>query len=166
MADVEYAVSTEDLRQRLETLAETEGPTFFRLRATLPEQGRTEIPMAAGKTMSVILKTYAGLGENELHRHPNEEHVFVILQGKATFYGPDGETKTVGPNEGVFLPGTAFYRFQADASGPLVMLRVGASVTSTEDVLLRLDPEGNDVDGYSDANKQVDVILSEDKVFG
>lgn len=160
-----YATSTDDLRNKLERLAQVKGPTFFRLRAQLPSQGRTEIPVAASETMSVILKTYAGLGENELHRHPHEDHVFVILQGSATFFGPNGEERVVCRNEGAFVPGTAFYRFQAGEEEPLVMLRVGAATKRAVNVLLRLDPEGNDVDGWDKANKEVEVVLAEGKYY-
>jgi hypothetical protein len=37
--------------------------------------------------MSVILKTYAVTGENELHRHPVEDHLFVVLKGEAESTG-------------------------------------------------------------------------------
>ena len=54
--------------------------------------------------MWVVLKTYAADGENGLHAHPSEDHTFVVLQGEATFYGPNDKTRTIGKNEGVPLP--------------------------------------------------------------
>ena len=48
--------------------------------------------LAATRNMTVVLKTYAAGGENGLHAHTNEDHVFLILEGGATFYGPKGET--------------------------------------------------------------------------
>src|SRR5260370_3590539 len=44
-------------------------PTFFRLEAPLPQQGRTDTPMAASDKMWVVLKTYAADGENDQRRH-------------------------------------------------------------------------------------------------
>ena len=35
-----------------------------------------------------LIKVYASGGENTLHAHNNEDHMFVILQGTAIFHGP------------------------------------------------------------------------------
>jgi len=85
-------------------------PTFFTLAEQLPKQGRTDTPLAASDKMRVVLKTYAADGENGLHAHPNEDHTFVVLQGEVTFYGPNGEIRTIGKNEGVLLPHGTFYQ--------------------------------------------------------
>ena len=58
-------------------------------------QGRTDTVLAATEDLSVRLKVYSSGGENELHAHPTEDHVFVILQGSARFYGPDEKPKTL-----------------------------------------------------------------------
>ena len=50
-------------------------------------------------------------GENTLHAHNNEDHMFVILQGTAIFHGPKGEKKEIGSNEGIMLPAGALYNF-------------------------------------------------------
>ena len=66
------------------------------MEAQLPQQGRTDTALAASEKMWVVLKTYAAHGENGLHAHPNEDHTFVVLQGEATFYGPNDETRRIG----------------------------------------------------------------------
>ena len=48
-----------------------------------------------------------------------------MLQGKATFTFGDGETSVVGKYEGVMIPKNALYKFEADQSENLVLLRVG-----------------------------------------
>jgi mannose-6-phosphate isomerase-like protein (cupin superfamily) len=98
------AQTAEDLRAKVKAQVVETKPSFFRLEAQLPRQGRTDTPLAALEKMWVVLKTYAADGENGLHAHPNEDHTFVVLQGEATFYGPNDETKTIGKNEGVLLP--------------------------------------------------------------
>jgi len=90
------AQSPEDLRNKVNTQIVEGKPTFFKLQAQLPKQGRTDTPLAASDKMWVVLKTYAADGENGLHAHPNEDHTFVVLQGEATFYGPNGETRMIG----------------------------------------------------------------------
>jgi len=79
------AQSPEDLRSKVKAQIVEAKPAFFKLEAQLPQQGRTDTPVAASDRMWVVLKTYAADGENGLHAHPNEDHTFVVLQGEATF---------------------------------------------------------------------------------
>lgn len=139
-------------------------PSFFRLEAQLPLDGRTNIPMASSQNMWVVLKTYASGGENELHAHPNEDHTFVILQGSARFYGPAGEEKVIGAGEGVLLPRGTFYWFQTISAEPMVLLRVG-SATAAGDRYGRIDIKGEAMPGDDPANKQRPLVLS-DKWYG
>jgi quercetin dioxygenase-like cupin family protein len=98
------AQTPEDLRAKVAAQIVAAKPSFFKLEAQLPKQGRTDTPVAASDKMWVVLKTYAADGENGLHAHPNEDHTCVVLQGEAIFYGPNDEEKTIGKNEGVLLP--------------------------------------------------------------
>ena len=107
--------SPEDLRSKVKAQLVEGKPTFFKLEAQLPQQGRTDTPVAASEKMWVVLKTYAADGENGLHAHPNEDHAFVVLRGEATFYAPNDETRTIGKNEGVLLPHGTFYSFKASS---------------------------------------------------
>lgn len=158
--------STDDMRAQIEAQAAVTGqPSFFHLRAQLPRQGRTDTPMAATDRMWVVLKTYAADGENELHAHPNEDHVFLVLQGEADFFGPKGETRRVKKHDGVLLPRGTFYWFRAVGDEPLVMARIGAVVDAARDALARIDVEGKPMDGNSVANKQVELILHPDRWF-
>lgn len=159
------AKTVDDYRAQFATLSENTGANFFHLRATLPKQGRTDTILAASKTMSVILKTYAVSGENGLHRHPVEDHVFIVLQGEADFYGPDGSTRRVSKHDGVFLPSTAYYCFKSVGDEALVMVRVGARTSPDADPLARVDRLDKQVDGYGKENKTVELILDEGNIF-
>jgi quercetin dioxygenase-like cupin family protein len=159
------AKTTEEMRHSIAAQSKAVGPSFFHLRAKLPKQGRTDTPMAATDRMWVVLKTYANDGENELHAHPNEDHVFLVLQGEVEFYGPSKEVRRAGKFDGVLLPRGTFYWFRAVGDEPLVMARVGAVVDAAKDPLGRIDSHGRDMDGYSAANKQQEVILHEDRWF-
>jgi mannose-6-phosphate isomerase-like protein (cupin superfamily) len=158
------ATSSQNLHDALDSKIVTGLPTFFKLEAQLPVQGRTNIPLASSELMWVVLKTYASGGENELHAHPHEDHTFVILQGKAKFYGPRGEEKIVGPNEGVLLPQGTFYWFHVTSEEPLVMLRIGAAAEEG-DRYGRIDIEGAPMPGDDPKNKQVKLELS-DRWYG
>ena len=156
------AQSPEDLRAKVKAQVIDAKPSFFRLEAQLPKQGRTDTPVAASEKMWVVLKTYAADGENGLHAHPSEDHTFVVLQGEAIFYGPNDEEKIIGKNEGVLLPHGTFYWFKAKGDEPLVMVRIGAAAFDGIDRHGRIHPDGSDMRGDSAENKQVPLIMSED----
>lgn len=158
--------STEEMRARIAEQAKAAGhPNFFHLRAQLPRQGRTDTPMAATDRMWVVLKTYAQSGENELHAHTNEDHVFLVLQGEADFFGPNNETRRVKKHDGVLLPRGTYYWFRSVGAEPLVMARIGAVVDAAQDALARIDVSGQPMDAHSAANKQVPLILDPERWF-
>ena len=110
-------------------------------------------------------KVYSTGGENALHSHDIEDHVFLILQGEGTFYFGDGSSKVVGAFQGVTVPRGTRYRFHANESaGNLVMFRVGAALVKdssdlhpkfhipNEALKSRKDPSGNDAPGDAGAN--------------
>ena len=101
----------------------------FSMRDTpLLQQGTIYDPLATAENLCVNLKVYASGGENALHSHGGEDHAFIVLQGKATFTFGDGRTAVVAKYEGVMIPKNGLYKFTADESENLVMLRVGGGV--------------------------------------
>lgn len=149
-------------RAHLEQKAKKTTPSFFHIQAQLPEKGRTNIVLGATPLMSVVLKTYASGGENELHAHPYEDHLFVVLQGGAKFFGPKGEERHITKNDCVLIPRNSYYWFHAlEGDEPLVMLRVGTALDPKLDPLDRIDIEGRPFDGYSDANKEIPVVFKD-----
>jgi mannose-6-phosphate isomerase-like protein (cupin superfamily) len=163
----DFAKSSQDLHDALESKIQEGKPSFFKLKAQLPKLGRTNVPMASSSRMWITLKTYAHDGENELHAHPNEDHMFVVLQGQASFRGPNGEEKMVGKHEGVLLPHGTFYWFKAVTEEPLVMVRVGCAAFEGDDKGKhgRINIEGKPMLGDSAENKSVKPIMTE-KWFG
>ena len=159
------AETTAQWHDAIARMAASKVPSFFHLRAQLPRRGRTNTVLGATKHLSVVLKTYASGGENELHAHTNEEHLFLIMQGAATFVGPKGERRDVAKNDCILLPVGSYYCFTAKEGEPLVLLRVGAPVDPDGDVSARIDIEGEPVDGHSERNKEVPYVLDEERVF-
>jgi mannose-6-phosphate isomerase-like protein (cupin superfamily) len=110
-------------------------------------------------------KVYSTGGENALHSHDIEDHVFLILQGSATFHFGDGSSAQVGAFDGVTVPRGTTYRFQAnEADGNLVMFRVGAAAVKdssdlhpkfaipNEALQSRSDPQGRPAAGDDKKN--------------
>lgn len=161
------SVSSKDILERQIAATETTKPTLFSMKAQMLEQGRTDTILAATEDLSVRLKVYASGGENELHAHPSEDHVFVILQGSARFYGPQGEIQDVGANEGFMMPRGLLYRFHATSTDEcLVMLRVGTPNFQKQTADDRLGKDGKPLVGDSKENKTVPVVFRDGVYFG
>jgi mannose-6-phosphate isomerase-like protein (cupin superfamily) len=138
--------------------------TVFKMRAQMVEQGRTQETLATTDNMTLHLKVYASGGENGLHTHPNEDHVFIIMQGTARYYDADGGHLDVGKHGGILLPAGAYYWFEAIGEEPLVLMRVGAKA-GTGDIRARLNIQGEPMAGNSEENKRVPTVFRQGAFF-
>jgi len=125
----------------------------------LLEQGTTYDPLATAENLWASVKVYASGGENALHSHSREDHLFVVMQGAATFHFGDGSSSRVRPFEGVMIPRDVEYRFEADEAENLVLLRVGGGARDTKS-LDHLSAHGTplDVNGamtYADGAQKI-----------
>jgi mannose-6-phosphate isomerase-like protein (cupin superfamily) len=129
--------------------------TTYSMKVPLLTSGRTNEVLARTDAVEVRAKVYASGGENALHTHLDEDHTFFVLDGEATFYGPDDETVVVGRYEGIMLPAGAFYRFQSTGDTNLVLLRFGADVPAPEGTPEpRVGIDGLPLPGKDPRNKQ------------
>jgi mannose-6-phosphate isomerase-like protein (cupin superfamily) len=139
-------------------------PTVFDLKAQLLAQGRTMDLLAATDLLHAHIKVYAEGGENGLHTHDHEDHIFLVLTGEATFYtGVEEKQQVVGRYQGILLPKGAYYRFESTGSENLVLFRIGAQIPGTPHD--RTKPDGSPIPGDSPDNKQVPVIPIPGKYF-
>lgn len=137
----------------------------FSLRTPLLTEGRTDTMLARTDLLTTRIKVYAEGGENAMHTHVHEDHVFVILAGEATFHlDREDNVVVVRKHQGVLLPKGAFYRFQSSGTENLVMLRVGAAATGPSRE--RIGPDGQPLAGKSSENKHVDGVMREGQFFG
>ena len=149
-------------------IAETnlDAPTVFNLKAQMLDQGWTDTVLAA-TDLSVQIKVYASGGENELHTHVDEDHVFVLLQGSAKFYGPDGETVDLEANQGIMMPKGMLYRFYATSVDEcLVMLRIGTPNFQKQLQVDRVGVNGKTLTGDSKENRTKPVFFKDGVFFG
>ena len=161
------AIAVKDIVDQQIAATETAKPTLFTMNAQMLEQGRTDTVLAATEDLSVRLKVYASGGENELHAHPSEDHVFIVLQGSARFYGPDGETQDISANQGFMMPRGLLYRFHATSDDEcLVMLRIGTPNYQKQGKQDRIGVDGNPLAGDSKENRQVPTIFKDGVYFG
>ena len=85
------------------------------------------------------------VAKTRLHAHGGEDHIFVVLQGQATFTFADGRTSIVRKHEGVMIPKNVEYKFEADEAENLVLMRVGGGERSVKG-LADLTPFGTPKD--------------------
>lgn len=140
-------------------------PTIFRLHAQLLDQGRSNTALAETDNMWATLKVYASGGENGLHAHPYEDHMFVIMQGSARFFGPNDETVDLGKYQGIMLPAGAYYKFLSTSEEPLVLMRVGCQA-GQGDPAGRLNINGEPMPGDSKENGRVPMVPRPNAFFG
>ena len=101
-------------------------PQIFQVRTQLLSKGRSDYTLASTEAMSIRIKCYAQGGENVLHTHPGQDHTFIVLAGKAKFYGTEGEVTELTRNQGILLPEGFYHYFSSCGDEPLVMLRIAA----------------------------------------
>ena len=103
------------------------------LRTQLVSQGHTRHLLAETDLMTLRIHCYSpGIGENALHSHTKEDHIFVVLEGTAQFNtGRDGKTVVkASKHQAIVLPAGCYYQFCNSGDTPLVMARIGAVRTS------------------------------------
>jgi len=101
-------------------------PQTFELRTPYLKTGRSHTVLAQTDLMNVAIKYYYEGGENTLHTHPTEDHVFIVLDGEATFYDKEDKATVVAKGMGILLPKGWYYRFHNTGGKPLIILRFGA----------------------------------------
>lgn len=134
--------------------------TTFELRSALLEQGRTMDLLGATEHLAAHIKVYAEGGENTIHAHSQEEHLFVILAGEATFHlGHEDTVKVLRKHQGVIIPANSYYWFVSSGNENLVLLRVGAKAQGWNSFDDRVDVNGQPFPGDSAANKEKPIIV-------
>src|SRR5258707_1354928 len=103
-------------------------PEIMTLRTQLVSAGHTKDLLAAADGVTFHMHCYGPKGgENGLHAHVDECHIFVVLQGEAQFSGLNGMLPLLKKNQALMIPKGCFYSFSNEGTDPLVMIRFGAA---------------------------------------
>lgn len=135
------------------------------LRTQLVREGHTRHLLAETNLMTLRIHCYApGIGENALHAHTKEDHIFVVLQGTAQFNtGRDGKTVlTATKNQAIVLPAGCYYQFCNSGDTPLVMTRIGAGLDKADQ---RLNPDGTAIPGRTHEQGAAKPVLIDGAFF-
>lgn len=83
-------------------------------------------------------------GENNLHYHANADILWMVLSGRARFYGPGDVVRgELGPKEGILMPAGARYWFESSSDEHLEMLQI-KTFTQGRGNDKRIDAESRD----------------------
>ena len=135
------------------------------LRTQLVSAGHTRNLLAETNLMTLRIHCYApGIGENALHSHTKEDHIFLVLEGTAQFNtGMDGKTVVnAGRHQAVVLPAGSYYQFCNSGDTPLVMARIGAGPDKSD---MRLNPDGTPIPGRTQEQGAAKPVLIEGAFF-
>jgi len=152
------------IASQTEAAAEPQASVFNLAGTPLLSSGRTDAVVARSANLVGRVKVYAEGGENALHAHMREEHVFLVLAGQATFYlGKEERPVVVETYQGVLLPAGAYYRFHSTGDENLVMFRVGTGKPAQDD---RTGPTGRPLPGHSEENMAAPGVIVPGEFFG
>jgi mannose-6-phosphate isomerase-like protein (cupin superfamily) len=132
-------------RRRVKSIDFAKTPTLstFTLRTKLVKNGSRNDTVAETDSLSMQIRVYSPHeGKNGLHTSPYMDHSFVVLQGRARFHGPRGETWDIGKNQGILVPSGAYYCFENSGDDVLVILRAASLARHRGDPNLRLGVNG------------------------
>ncbi len=101
---------------------------LFSLKTPYMKQGRVTQLVAETPNMWIHTKINAEGGENEIHKHVDEDHAFIVLEGQMSVFDEVGNEIEVKQHQGVMIPKGAYYRYLNTGDGNLVVIRVGAGV--------------------------------------
>ncbi len=101
---------------------------LFSLKTPYMKQGRVTQLVAETSNLWIHTKINAEGGENEIHKHVDEDHAFIVLEGQMSVFDENGGEIEVKQYQGVMIPKGAYYRYLNTGESNLVVIRVGAGI--------------------------------------
>jgi len=147
-------------------VSKTPAPDIFKLRIQLLDEGSRSDLLTDTGNMKIKIRCYAsGGGENAMHAHHNQDHSFIVLQGQARFYGPQGEVHDLIRNQGIMLPSGCYYCFENSGPEPLVVLRIESITKDGGDPNIRLGMHGQQIEPHAAENNREKPIRPRPDAF-
>ena len=148
------------------TETQTPKATTFSIGGPYLSEGRVNIDIARTDLLWLSLKINAEGGENAVHRHMNEDHSFIVLEGEVTFFDEHEVGTVVHKYGGIMIPKGAFYRYLNTGDDNLMLLRIGAKLNDGTVGDSRQHPDGTPFDSNTEENHHVDGVPIPGKFFG
>lgn len=98
--------------------------------ASLGDANKGLVRLCATDIVKGVVQVIEDGGENNLHYHEGMDSFWMVLKGRARFYGPgDALMADCGPMEGLVTPRGARYWFEKASDEDLELLQVAAYET-------------------------------------
>lgn len=142
-------MSTQDVKESPEQIAlheeaERRMASYRYVRPeSLGDANKGLVRLASTDLMRGAVQVIEDGGENVLHYHEGMDSFWMVLKGKARFYGPEDKlVGEYGPHEGLVTPRGARYWFEKASEEPLELLHVAAYDTRSKGARrFAVDPE-------------------------
>ena len=140
---------------------------LFSLKTPYMKQGRVTQLVAETPNMWIHTKVNAEGGENEIHKHMDEDHAFIVLEGRMSVFDENGGAIEVKQYQGVMIPKGAYYRYHNTGEGNLVVIRVGAGMKGQQQggQEMRLGADGKPLVSGTPENRNKPPIEMAGKFF-
>lgn len=113
--------------------------TVFKYENPSSTKPKTHVRLFRSDLMRAEVQVVREGGENNLHAHPTIDGFWLVLAGRARFYGrADQVVADIGPYEGVHVPRGFQYWFESTGDVPLELVHVSA-VALGEKGVVRVD---------------------------
>jgi mannose-6-phosphate isomerase-like protein (cupin superfamily) len=134
----------------------------FSLKTPYMKQGRVTQLVAETANMWIHTKVNAEGGENEIHKHIDEDHAFIVLEGQMSVFDENGGEIEVKQHQGVMIPKGAYYRYLNTGEGNLVVIRVGAGIKGQQQggQEMRLGADGKPLVSGTPENRNLPPIAA------
>jgi mannose-6-phosphate isomerase-like protein (cupin superfamily) len=133
---------------------------LFSLKTPYMKQGRVTQLVAETPNMWIHTKINAEGGENEIHKHLDEDHAFIVLEGQMSVFDESGNEVEVKQYQGVMIPKGAYYRYLNTGDSNLVVIRVGAGIKGQQQggQEMRLGTDGKPLVSGTPQNRNLPAI--------
>ena len=85
------------------------------------------VPLCRSDIIYSTVQVLKSGGENNLHAHPAQDGIWMVLKGRAKFYGKDDALLAeLGPLQGIHLPRGFYYWFESCSPDLLELLQIEA----------------------------------------
>jgi len=134
---------------------------MFSLKTPYMKQGRVTQLVAETTNLWIHTKINAEGGENEIHKHIDEDHAFIVLEGQMSVFDELGNEMEIKQHQGVMIPKGAYYRYLNTGEGNLVVIRVGAGIKGQQGGQeMRLGADGKPLVSGTAENRNLPPIES------
>jgi mannose-6-phosphate isomerase-like protein (cupin superfamily) len=104
-------------------------------------ENKKVVPLVRSDILSAGMQVVVSGGETNLHAHSGNDGFWLVIEGRARFYGEgDKLIADVGRLEGVLIPRGLPYWFESSGDVPLQILRVGATAQNEKNERVNLTP--------------------------